>query len=75
MAKAEIKECCGGSQNKNADMSAHAGGGAVYGLGFIGALVHFIQNATSFGDGLLGVLKALVWPALVVYQALINLKL
>ena len=47
-----------------------AGGGAVYGLGLIGALVYFIQHATTFGDGLLGVLKALVWPALVVYKAL-----
>jgi hypothetical protein len=47
-----------------------AGGGAVYGLGLLGALVYFIQHATTFPEGLLGVLKALVWPALVVYKAL-----
>jgi len=47
-----------------------AGGGAVYGLGLIGALVYFIQHATTFGEGVLGVLKALVWPGLVVYKAL-----
>ncbi len=71
----EAKEsgCCGGHQNKN--MGTNAGGGAVYGLGLIGALVYFIQHATSFGDGLLGVLKALVWPAMVIYQVLTTLKM
>lgn len=54
--------------------SRHNGGnassGAVYGLAFIGALVYFIQQADSFGQGLLGVLKAVVWPALAVYHLL-----
>jgi hypothetical protein len=43
---------------------------AVYGLGFIGALVYFIQQAGNFGEGVLGVLKAIVWPAFLVHQAL-----
>jgi len=47
-----------------------AGGGAVYGLGFIGALVYFIGSATSFWDGLYGVFQALVWPAYLVYELL-----
>jgi len=51
------------------------GGGVVYGLGFIGALVYYIQHATSFGNGCFGVLKALVWPAMLVYQALVYLKM
>jgi hypothetical protein len=51
------------------------GGGAVYGLGLIGALVYFIQTASSFWDGVLGVLQALVWPAFVVYEILKYLKL
>lgn len=46
------------------------GGGAVYGLGFIGAVVFFIGQATSFWDGVLGFLQALVWPAFLVYEAL-----
>ena len=41
---------------------------AVYGLGFIGAVVYYIGAATSFGMGLLGFLKALVWPAFLVYE-------
>lgn len=50
-------------------------GDTVYGLGIVGALFYFIQHATSFGDGLLGVLKAIVWPALVVFKLLGFLKL
>lgn len=48
---------------------------AVYGLGFIGALVYFIQHATTFGMGVLGFLKAIVWPALVIYKVLEMLKI
>lgn len=48
--------------------------GAVYCLGFIGAAVHFIQQATSFWNGALGILKALVWPAILVYKLLEFLK-
>ena len=43
---------------------------AVYGLGFIGALIYFIGHATTFWLGVLGFLKAIVWPALLVYEAL-----
>ena len=43
--------------------------GAVYGLGFIGAAIFFISQATSFWLGVLGVLKAIVWPAFLVYEA------
>lgn len=46
------------------------GAEAVYGLGFVGALVYFIEHATNFGQGLLGFLKALVWPALIVNKLL-----
>ena len=42
---------------------------AVYGLGFIGAAVYFISTATSFWMGVLGFLKAIVWPAFLVYEA------
>ena len=49
---------------------AGAAGGGVYGLAFIGALIYFIQHATSFWVGVLGVLKAIVWPAMLVYKLL-----
>jgi hypothetical protein len=43
---------------------------AVYGLGFIGAAIYYIMQATGFWMGVLGFLKALVWPAILVYEAL-----
>ena len=47
----------------------HTGGG-VYFLGFIGAAIYYIQAATGFWSGVLGVLKALVWPAFLVHKLL-----
>jgi hypothetical protein len=49
----------------------HNGGpsSAVYGLGFIGAAVYFIGHAATFWIGVLGFLKAVVWPAILIYQA------
>jgi len=47
--------------------SAQAGG-AFYGLGLIGAAIYFISHATGFWMGVLGFLKALVWPAFFVYE-------
>ncbi|MDX9769105.1 MAG: hypothetical protein RBT19_01995 [Tenuifilaceae bacterium] len=47
--------------------------GAIYGLGLIGAAVYYIGAATTFWTGVLGFLKALVWPAFLVYEALKSL--
>jgi hypothetical protein len=45
----------------------HRGGSeAVYGLGFIGAAIYFIGQATTFWLGVLGFLKAIVWPVFLV---------
>ena len=49
--------------------SAPPSSGAVYCLGFIGAAVWFWQQATGFGEHLVGFLKAFVWPAFLVYDA------
>jgi hypothetical protein len=45
------------------------GGQAVCGLGFIGAAVYFIGEATTFGAGVVGFFKAIFWPAFLVYEA------
>ena len=55
------------------DVPAGAPAGAFYGLGLIGAAVYFISQATSFWTGVIGVIKALVWPAIIVYEALKSL--
>jgi hypothetical protein len=50
-----------------------ATGASLYGLGFIGAAIFYISTATSFWVGALGILKALVWPAFLVYEAFVFL--
>jgi hypothetical protein len=49
--------------------------GPIYGMAFIGALVYYIQHATSFWEGVLGVLKAIIWPAMLIYKALESFKM
>lgn len=46
---------------------------AVYGLGLIGAAIFFISKATTFWIGVLGFLKAIVWPAFLVYELMKHL--
>lgn len=72
MAKEESSsECCGEKKGRK----ANASGGAIYGMGLIGALVYYLSNAGSFGMGVLGFLKAIVWPAMLVYKLLEFLKM
>lgn len=49
--------------------------GGLYFLTVIGAAVYFIETADGFWSGVLGVLKAIVWPAFAVYRALELLSL
>jgi hypothetical protein len=44
------------------------GGNVIYGLGVIGALVHYISQANGFGEGVIGMLKAFAWPAFMVFD-------
>jgi hypothetical protein len=57
------------------EMQQGASSGAVYGLGLIGAAIYFISHATGFWMGMLGFLKALVWPAILVYEAFKHLAM
>ncbi|HOX31393.1 MAG TPA: hypothetical protein PLB91_03635 [Spirochaetales bacterium] len=59
-------------------MAEHGKGGAaasggIYGLGFLAAVIYYIGHAASFGAGILGFLKALVWPVFVVYKLMEHL--
>ena len=46
----------------------HGGIFGGYGLGFIGALVYYMQQANGFGAVVTGILKAIVWPAFLVHH-------
>ena len=47
--------------------------GCFYGLGVIGAATYFISSTTGFWLGVLGFLKAIVWPAFMVYEVFTQL--
>jgi hypothetical protein len=51
------------------NIQGNAQSGAVYGLGLIGAAIFYLTKATGFWMGVVGLLKALVWPAFLVYEA------
>jgi len=55
------------------DARCAAPSSAVYGLGLIGAVIYYVSTAASFWMGVLGILKAIVWPAFLVYELLKSL--
>lgn len=57
------------------EVQTNAPASAVYGLGFVGAAIYFISIATSFWMGVLGFLKAIIWPVLLVYEAFKHLAM
>ncbi len=76
--KAKLKEA-DGVKNWNWDSdkkkdkkvnSSHGTAGSLYFVGFVGALVYWMQAAVGFGAVITGILKALVWPAYIVYKLL-----
>ena len=69
--KKSEEECC---PDKKRVRDGGVGGG-VYGLAFVGAMIYFLQHADTFWAGVVGVLKAIVWPAIIVYKILEFLNL
>jgi hypothetical protein len=63
----EIKKECVKEKFKD---SCKCGGGFGYFLGFLGAAIYYISTATSFWMGVLGFLKAIIWPVFLVYGLL-----
>ncbi len=49
--------------------------GSVYGMAFIGAAIYYIRHAATIAAGLLGIVKAIFWPAVLMYKVLDLLKL
>lgn len=75
----ENDECCKFWKEKKFHKHHHGGGcggqSAIYGIGVIGALFYFLQNVTGFVPILLGIGKAIFWPAFVVFKLLTILKI
>ena len=68
-AKKEKMECC--TEEKCCKgFSSMCNGGGLYCLAAIGAVVYYISTATGFWNGVWGVIKALLWPAFLIYEVL-----
>ena len=65
----------GFSDNRKRMSGSQGVSGGAYGMAFIGALIYFIQHATTFWEGVLGVVKAIFWPGVLVYELMEFLKL
>ena len=68
-----VKKAIGKHKSCKTSCSCHKTGGCIWFLGFVGAAVYYISTATGFWHGLWGVIKALVWPAIVVFKLLAGL--
>ena len=51
------------------EVSNNASGGFLYFMGFLGAAIFFIGKAASLGAGIVGFLKAIIWPLFLVLEA------
>lgn len=58
------------NENSKYDMRSGGMAGFIWLLGVVGAAVYYISNATGFWMGVIGFLKAIVWPTFLVYELL-----
>jgi hypothetical protein len=75
MKKRKVKKDLSKDCKKDLSMGCGKGfdcckGGGFYFLGFLGAVIYYLQTSTSFWNGVLGILKAIVWPVFVVIKLL-----
>ena len=60
---------------KNRNYNKGGESGAIYGLGMLGALFYFLQNAHGLEMILWAIGKAFFWPAVLVYKVFTMLNL
>ena len=66
-----LSDCCKKKIFKNHHChNRTADQGAIYGLGVVGALFYFLQNTTTFETVMIGIGKAIFWPAILMFKLL-----
>lgn len=78
MKKEEISETCCQEKMMCKPHHCHKHGGqssAIYGLGVVGALFYFLQNATTFNLVMIGIGKSIFWPAILMFKLLTYLQM
>ena len=66
--KQNFQNCSTNADTENCKRTSK-GPNCTYGLGVIGAAIFFISQSTGFWMGTVALLKALVWPVFMVYEA------
>jgi len=70
MTMKKFWQMCHKKEKKEMKGCIHRGCGSIYFFGFIGAAFYYIQQSATFWEGVVGVLKAFLWPAFLVYKLL-----
>lgn len=76
--KTEKHECCQDVFKHDKHHQHHCNchhSSAIYSLGVIGALFYFLQNAATFTTVMVGIFKAVFWPAFIIFRILTDLKI
>lgn len=68
MKKEEKDVCNHGAEFAKGTNASNGVFGWLYCLSIVGAAVYFVQQASGFWMGVLGILKAMVWPAILIYK-------
>lgn len=66
--KKKLKKQINKKYGKNFKFKTKSSNG-FYFLGFLGSAIYFMSHANGFWDGVLGFLKAIIWPVFLVYEA------
>lgn len=61
MAESKKSKCYNG-------MKCNGSAGGAYFLAMIGAAVFYIQESSTFWQGVVAIIKAIVWPAFLTYH-------
>ena len=77
MKKEKMSEtCCDEKTVFKRHRDSHCGqSNAIYGLGVVGALFYFLQNAPNFGAVMMGIGKSIFWPAILMFKLLTYLQM
>jgi hypothetical protein len=73
--KEEMKDCCKGMHCHHHHHRGGGAGGGLYFFGLLGAAFYFLQHAVTSSDYVWGILKAIVWPALLIFKVFTMLKI
>ena len=66
--KKEWQECCPPKHWHHRGQNGGMNGGGIYCIGMIGVAVYYIQQVDGFWPVVLAILKAIVWPAFLLFK-------